>query len=105
MPEGGAVKLAAENITINAEHGLPLENGDYVKITIADEGAGIPEEHLQKIFDPYFTTKESVSGLGLSVAYSIVKAHKGYLSVESEVGVGTTCALFLPAAQQASPGR
>jgi|GEM_PF-4059011 len=105
MPEGGAVKLAAENVTINAEHGLPLRNGDYVKITIADEGSGIPEEHLQKIFDPYFTTKESVSGLGLSVAYSIVKAHKGYLSVESNVGVGTTCTLFLPAAQQASPER
>jgi signal transduction histidine kinase len=62
---------------------------------------GIPQEHLQRIFDPYFTTKEMSSikgtGLGLAVAYSIIKNHDGYIGVESEVGAGTTFHIYLPA--------
>jgi CheY-like chemotaxis protein len=76
--------------------GLALEPGQYVKISIQDRGVGIPKEHLSKIFDPYFTTKDTGSGLGLTSVYSIVKNHNGQITVESEVGVGSTFCVILP---------
>lgn len=99
MPEGGTIRVLAANITIKearAEDG-PLKAGRYIKISIADEGMGIPVEYRHKIFDPYFTTKPNGSGLGLATSYSIVKKHDGYIFVESEVGVGTAFHVFLPA--------
>ncbi len=71
--------------------------GKYVKITVHDEGIGIPEEYLKKIFDPYFTTKPKGSGLGLATSYSIVKNHDGLITVESKVGVGSIFSIYLPA--------
>ena len=100
MPEGGIIKVRAENIVVDAEQGLPLKEGKYMKISIEDLGIGIPEEHLQKIFDPYFTSKQKGSGLGLATAYSIVKRHDGCIQVKSELGVGSTFSIYLPASSK-----
>jgi len=101
MPDGGVIKVTAENITVGtAEKKLPIKDGKYVKIRIKDTGTGIPEKHLTKIFDPYFTTKKEGSGLGLATAYAIIKNHNGYISVESKVGLGTTFTIYLPASSK-----
>ena len=71
--------------------------GRWIKITIRDRGCGIPADQLPNIFDPYVTTKARGSGLGLTIAHNIVTKHDGYITVASEVGVGTTVALYLPA--------
>ncbi len=102
MPEGGTVKISCENAFLSAESGAPLPPRDYVKITITDTGIGIPREHFEKIFDPYFTTKQKERGLGLATSYSIIKRHGGHIAVESEPGIGTTLSVYLPASQQAS---
>ena len=85
--EGGEVFVRGRNHS-SAPGNLPP--GRYVEIEIEDHGCGIPKKHLKKIFDPYFSTKESGSGLGLSTAYSIVKRHGGRLVVESTEGVGSS---------------
>ncbi len=103
MPDGGVIKVRAENVVIKREHGLPLGNGKYVKISVEDRGTGIPKEHLSKIFDPYFTTKQKGSGLGLATSYSIIKRHDGHITAESQVGVGTTLHIYLPASPQETP--
>ena len=100
MPDGGLIKVEAHNAIVKEQEGLPLKAGKYLKITIKDQGWGIPEEHLQKVFDPYFTTKEKGSGLGLAITYSIVKKHEGFISVKSEINVGTTFFIYLPAAEK-----
>jgi PAS domain S-box-containing protein len=100
MPQGGTVHIIAENISLDEHSTLPLPAGDYIKVTIKDEGIGIPREYLSKIFDPYFTTKQSGSGLGLTTTYSIIKNHDGYINVESEVGVGTSFMFYLPASKK-----
>ncbi|MFH1581617.1 MAG: response regulator [Pseudomonadota bacterium] len=97
MPEGGIIKVSAENTAVDAHQGLPLKEGSYIKISVEDQGIGIPEEHLQKIFDPYFTSKHKGSGLGLASAYSIIKRHDGCIQVKSKLGVGTTFNIYLPA--------
>jgi len=97
MPNGGKVETFAENIEVNKSALYPLKEGKYVKITIKDRGTGILHEDVQKIFDPYFTTKKSGNGLGLSTCFSIIKKHGGHISVESEPGVGTAFYIYLPA--------
>jgi signal transduction histidine kinase/ActR/RegA family two-component response regulator len=101
MTKGGTVTISFENIRIGREDYLPLRNGDYVKVSFQDEGTGIKKEHLERIFDPYFTTKDAGSqkgvGLGLAIAYSIIKNHNGHIAVESSVGGGTTFHIYLPA--------
>lgn len=97
MPEGGVIKVYAENMVIGKEECLPLMEGKYIKLLVKDHGAGIPKKHIHKIFDPYFTTKSKGTGLGLSTTYSIIKRHEGYITVESKAGVGTTFFLYLPA--------
>ena len=97
MPEGGVIHVQAENTNIDRTQGTPLKEGRFVKVTIADQGVGIPQEHLSKIFDPYFTTKQKGSGLGLATTYSIMKRHDGHITVHSDVGIGTTFVLYLPA--------
>ena len=74
-----------------------------MKISIRDHGVGIPEQYLHKIFDPYFTTKQKGSGLGLATVYSIIKNHDGYVGVESKVGVGTTFQIYIPASENVLP--
>ncbi len=90
MPDGGVVKVQAVNVT---DH----PSGRMVRISISDTGAGIKPEHQIKIFDPYFTTKPTGTGLGLASAYSIIKKHEGDISVESVPGQGTTFTILLPA--------
>lgn len=97
MPEGGVVRIEAENVELGARHGVPLRPGRYVCIRVADNGVGIPEEHLNKIFDPYFTTKQAGSGLGLATSYSIVKKHDGHLEAQSRMGEGACFTIYLPA--------
>jgi CheY-like chemotaxis protein len=97
MPSGGIIDIKAENTTVGAESVLPMKEGKYVKITFADQGIGIPKENIKKIFDPYFTTKVEGSGLGLAATYSIIKNHDGYITVNSEEGVGTMFTVYLPA--------
>jgi signal transduction histidine kinase/CheY-like chemotaxis protein len=105
MPEGGIIKVQAENLFLGEESGLPLPPGKYVRLTLADQGIGIVPKYLNKIFDPYFTTKQKGSGLGLATAYSIIKNHSGYIMAESEVGVGTTFYIYLPASGAAVPAK
>jgi PAS domain S-box-containing protein len=100
MPEGGMIRVSLENTSIEHDTQPPLEPGRYVRITIADDGMGIPKENLGRIFDPYFTTKTKGSGLGLSTARSIVRKHNGHITVESEPGAGTTVRVYLPASEK-----
>jgi PAS domain S-box-containing protein len=100
MPDGGVINVSAENVSISAKDTLPLKKGRYIKIIIKDQGIGIPEQHLQKIFDPYFTTKKKGDGLGLATSYSIVKNHKGHIQVESKLGAGSTLIIYLPASRK-----
>ncbi|MBF0226350.1 MAG: PAS domain S-box protein [Desulfobacterales bacterium] len=97
MPEGGIIQIKAENKKIIYENNILLSPGCYVKISIKDNGIGIPEKHISKIFDPYFTTKQKGSGLGLATTYSIIQGHNGNISVESNIGEGTVFYIYLPA--------
>src|SRR6267378_208724 len=97
MPRGGTVRVSANNIEIDANSGLPIRAGRYVKVQVADNGGGIDPRSVTKIFDPYFTTKATASGLGLSISYSVVKKHGGFLQLESTSPHGSTFAFYLPA--------
>jgi PAS domain S-box-containing protein len=103
MPTGGTIKVWGENLALATSIDLPLSAGKYIKISVQDKGIGIPAEHLPRIFDPYFTTKQRGSGLGLASAYAIIKKHHGLIAVESEPGVGTTFFIYLPAVEQQAP--
>jgi len=96
MLEGGTVSIQAENITVGTKVLLPLKEGRYIQVTIRDQGVGIPEEHISKVFDPYFSTKREGSGLGLATAYSIIKNHDGLITATSKVGKGSTFLIYLP---------
>ncbi len=105
MADGGRITLQTENIAISAENKtLGLKPGRYVKITVADTGPGMSADVLSRIFEPYFTTKEKGSGLGLTTSFSIVKKHDGLMTVESKIGSGTTFFIYLPAVElEAAP--
>lgn len=100
MPEGGILTIAAENVELSDPVLLPLAAGHYVKVSLVDQGSGISEETRAKIFDPYYTTKESKRGIGLSIVYSIIQRHGGYIEVRSEKDVGTTFEFYLPSLQK-----
>ena len=97
MPEGGTINIKANNVTVTSQDILQLQEGNYIKISIEDKGTGITEDHLSKIFDPYFTTKLMGNGLGLATVYSIIQRHSGHITVETKVGTGTTFTIYLPA--------
>ncbi|MCX7004471.1 MAG: PAS domain S-box protein, partial [bacterium] len=97
MPDGGQLYITLENAAIPAEAIVGLQRGNYVKVIVRDEGSGIDPKHLARIFDPYFTTKQSGSGLGLATAYAVIQKHGGYIDVVSELGHGATFTLYLPA--------
>ncbi len=103
MPGGGIIEVAAANTTAKDADGLSLPGGDrFVKLTIRDSGCGIPKNILEKIFDPYFSTKQEGSGLGLAISHSIIKKHGGAIRVASTPGEGTLFSIFLPAAISAA---
>ena len=97
MPEGGEIEVNVDNISIPSPSDLPLKAGNYVRATVTDQGIGIPLDHLSKIFDPYFTTKQKGSGLGLATTYSIIKRHEGHVAVSSALGKGACFTFYLPA--------
>jgi PAS domain S-box-containing protein len=97
MPGGGVITVECRNVVIGEADALPLKEGNYVQLSVSDQGTGILPQNLTKIFDPYFTTKQDGSGLGLATSYSIVKRHDGHIHVESEPGVGTIFSVYLPA--------
>ncbi|MBF0224163.1 MAG: PAS domain-containing protein [Desulfobacterales bacterium] len=99
MQEGGLIQIQAENKTLSPNENILLPPGNYVKISVKDNGIGISEKNISKIFDPYFTTKQKGSGLGLATTYSIIKRHNGHISVESKIDKGTTFYIYLPATQ------
>ena len=102
MPAGGMLRVQCENFNLQNEDSnlSSLQPGRYVKITVQDEGIGIPAEYLKKIFDPYFTTKPKGSGLGLATAYSIIKNHDGMITVDSKAGAGSAFCIYLPASEK-----
>jgi two-component system cell cycle sensor histidine kinase/response regulator CckA len=104
MPAGGELRLETKNVTYGEFTTRPfsLEPGNYVKISVTDNGLGMDEKTQQRIFEPFFTTKEMGrgTGLGLASAYGIVKNHKGVIDVESKQGIGTTFSIYLPASKQ-----
>ena len=102
MPEGGVIKIRTENVKLESKNPYYLEEGDFVCVSVKDNGIGIPTKYLSKIFDPYFSTKDQKkeqggSGLGLAVSYSICQKHKGHICVISEEGEGSTFYVYLPA--------
>ncbi len=94
MPLGGVLRIIARNVWLGDECGGARR--PHVKVSIIDAGVGIPEEHLSKIFDPYFTTKQCGSGLGLATAYAVIQRHQGMIEVSSKVGRGTCVCVYLP---------
>jgi CheY-like chemotaxis protein len=104
MPSGGTVRIGFENRSIDSPNSI-LAPGRYVDIAITDHGVGIPDEHIDRIFDPYFSTKgkgtDRGTGLGLSISHSIIAKHGGDITVASRVGRGTTFHVMLPATHAA----
>jgi PAS domain S-box-containing protein len=102
MPGGGRVVISCTNVGAGSERSTMLDpETHYVRIAISDSGIGIPSHLLDKIFDPYFTTKQEGSGLGLAITLSIVNKHHGYILVNSIPGQGTEFIIYLPAADTA----
>jgi PAS domain S-box-containing protein len=104
MPEGGIINVACENLSSVRTDAMPFaRDGKFVKISIHDSGIGIPANVLEKIFDPYFSTKQEGSGLGLAISQSIINKHGGLISVESSPGEGTTFNIYIPASKKTIP--
>jgi signal transduction histidine kinase/CheY-like chemotaxis protein len=103
MPKGGKIQIACTNVEGATEIAMPtsLRQGRFVRITIQDFGSGIAPEIMDKIFDPYFSTKPDGNGLGLAICHFVIKKHDGWIAVQSEIGKGTTFSIYLPAAQTA----
>ncbi|MFL6568880.1 MAG: response regulator [Chthoniobacterales bacterium] len=99
MPHGGTVRISARNLDQSEKHAPHLPPGRYLEISVTDRGPGVPEELITKIFDPYFTTKPTASGLGLAISYSIVKKHGGLLLLENSSSEGSTFTFYLPASE------
>ncbi len=103
MPNGGQINIRARNLALAEPGKLLVRGGEYVEIILQDTGCGIPVENLAKVFDPYFTTKKTGSGLGLAVVHSVISHHHGAVWVDSKPGAGTTFTLLLPASQKPVP--
>jgi CheY-like chemotaxis protein len=104
MPTGGTVTVSCACIIPGSDERIPATMGPAVKISVRDEGTGINQADLPRIFDPFFTLKQKRSGLGLATSYSIVKNHGGVITAESQPGLGTVFHLYLPAVEGALSG-
>ena len=100
MPDGGLIRVRGENEIVPEDSPLPLAPGKYIKVSFRDNGVGISQKNIARIFDPYFTTKQKGSGLGLATVFSIINNHDGYITVESEMDIGTTFTFYLPAGEK-----
>ncbi|MBC8190691.1 MAG: response regulator [Puniceicoccaceae bacterium] len=96
MPRGGTITLRLRNLRVRHAEVPSLDSGEYVCIEVRDEGTGISPENLKRIFDPYFTTKDSGNGLGLASSYAIINSHKGTITVDSSVGHRSIFRVYLP---------
>ena len=101
MPTGGNITVDVSAVELAANEVPPLAAGRYVRVAVRDEGLGIPEDALLKVFDPFFSSKGQGRGLGLAVCHSIVVKHGGHVGVESRPGAGTTFTIQLPAVEEA----
>ena len=99
-PGSGHISMSARNIHLGHDSPHPLPAGDYVEISVADQGTGIPDQYLPRLFDPFFTTKQGGTGLGLASAHSIIRKHEGHISVETQRDQGTTFRIYLPASSE-----
>jgi PAS domain S-box-containing protein len=97
MPDGGTIDVTCRDVLLSTSDVLPLPEGRYVKVTVQDHGLGIPRDHLEKIFDPYFSTKQQGSGLGLATCHSIITRHGGHIEAEAGSRGGTAFHFYLPA--------
>jgi len=102
MPNGGVIRIFAMNLNVEAAGSVVLKPGRYVEVSVVDQGIGIAKEIINRIFEPFYTTKTKGHGLGLATCYSIMKRHGGYIDVKSEQGKGTTFHFYLPAALETS---
>ncbi len=102
MPNGGSIEISAENQSFEENEHPPLVKGNYVRVSIKDNGIGIPKNIMPRIFDPFYTTKTKGHGLGLATCYSIINRHGGCIEVESEAGKGALFHVFLPASTEAA---
>jgi CheY-like chemotaxis protein len=104
MPQGGVIFVCAENLVLPAQAQTSLPAGEYVRVSVTDQGPGLAPDVLLKIFDPYFSTKRRGSqkgmGLGLTICHAVMHKHKGAILVESKMGVGATFHLYLPATRK-----
>ncbi len=100
MPDGGKVDISLSMCGKCPELKGLREDCEYARITVKDRGVGIPQKLIQKIFDPYFTTKQKGSGLGLASAYSIIKNHNGRITVKSSPGEGSVFSVYLPVSRE-----
>ena len=99
MPTGGVVKVQGQTVSGRGLGAVPAQPGKRVRVSIADHGVGIPRDHLRRIFDPFFSTKDKGRGLGLATSHSIMKRHGGWIDVESSPGNGTTFYLYFPVSE------
>ena len=101
MPAGGVITVTCENIDSDDILNIPIPARELsVKICIRDEGIGMPNNIVEKIFDPYFSTKQEGNGLGLAITHSIISKHGGHITVESQPGDGTTFTIYLPSSEK-----
>ncbi len=102
MPRGGNIAVEMEKCKVPSVDIVPIIDHDYGLITITDKGSGIPKEFANRIFEPYFTTKDTGTGLGLASSYSIIRNHQGYIKFTSELGKGTVFYVYLPLVSETS---
>jgi len=103
MPSGGILDIVVSKVCLEKTQDADLPPGEYICMKCTDNGIGIPKDYLNKIFDPFFSTKQTGSGLGLATSYTIIKNHSGKITVESVMGEGTTFTVYLPASAKVSP--